>query len=306
MSETKNSILIIDDELENIKALKFILGKDYTVYAERVSKEALGTVKRLMPDIVLLDVIMPDIDGFEIIGYLKAEKTTKDIPIIFVTGRTDSDDEVKGFSLGAVDYINKPFSAPVVKMRIAHQMKIINQMREIKNLSATDILTGVGNRRFFNTLISQEWESAKRQQSCICILLFDIDNFKIFNDSYGHIAGDKALKIVADVIASSLTRATDKVARWGGEEFAVVLPNTPLSGAKRVAENIRAEIEKTEIQLDDGTVTSITVSGGIQCIIPDRTGDCNLDDLFTGADEAMYRAKRGGKNRVYVAGEVEE
>ncbi|MCL2222632.1 MAG: diguanylate cyclase [Oscillospiraceae bacterium] len=301
MSEQKNSVLIIDDELENIKALRFILGKDYTVYAERVSKNAPDTVKRLLPDIVLLDVIMPDIDGFEIIGHLKAEKTTKDIPVIFVTGRTDSDDEVKGFSLGAVDYINKPFSAPVVKMRIAHQMRIINQMREIQNLSATDTLTGIGNRRFFNTLINQEWEGAKRQQAYICFILFDIDNFKIFNDTYGHISGDKALKAVSEVITSSLTRATDKAARWGGEEFAIVLPNTPLDGAWRVAENIREAIEKMEIRLDDGNVVGVTVSGGIRCIIPDRAGEYSLEDMFTDADEAMYKAKRSGKNRVCVA-----
>jgi diguanylate cyclase (GGDEF)-like protein len=306
MNEIKNSVLIIDDEVENIKALRFILGKDYTVYAERVSTNALSTVKKLLPDIVLLDVIMPEMDGFEIIGQLKAEKSTKDIPIIFVTGRTDSEDEVKGFTLGAVDYINKPFSAPVVKMRIAHQIKIINQMREIQNLSATDALTGIGNRRFFNTLINQEWESAKRQQTESCVVLDEIDKFKICNDTYGHANGDKALQVVAEVISSALNRATDKAARWGGEEFAIVLPSSPLSGAKLVAENIREAIERAEIVLDDGTVAHVTVSGGIQCVIPNRAGENSLDDLFTEADEAMYRAKRSGKNKVCVAGDLEE
>jgi len=296
----ENTVLIIEDDIENIKVLRHILSNDYVVYAERVSKDAVSTVKKLMPDIILLDVMMPDVDGFEVIGRLKSELHTKDIPIIFVTGRTDTEDEVRGFSLGAVDYINKPFSAPVVRMRVAHQMKIINQMREIRNLSATDTLTGIGNRRFFNTLIDQEWERAKRQQSHISFIIFDIDNFKKFNDAYGHLSGDKALVIVADVISSALTRATDKTARWGGEEFAIILPDTPISGAAKVAENIREAIEKTEIGLDDGQIVSVTVSGGIQSVIPVHKGEYGLPEFFKEADEALYRAKRSGKNKVCV------
>jgi diguanylate cyclase (GGDEF)-like protein len=299
----ENTILIVEDDIENIKVLRHILSNDYVVYAERVSKDAVSTVKKLLPDIILLDVMMPDVDGFEVIGQLKSELLTKDIPIIFVTGRTDTEDEVKGFSLGAVDYINKPFSAPVVKMRVAHQIKIINQMREIQSLSATDTLTGIGNRRFFNTLIDQEWERAKRQQSHISFIIFDIDNFKNFNDTYGHLNGDKALVVVADVISSALTRATDKTARWGGEEFAVILPDTPQSGANQVAASIREAIENAKFEIDDGREVSVTVSGGVGSVIPKHKGEYGLPEFFKDADEALYKAKRTGKNKVCAAGE---
>ncbi|MCL2248257.1 MAG: diguanylate cyclase [Oscillospiraceae bacterium] len=299
----ENTVLIIEDDVENIKVLRNILSSDYVVYAERVSKDAVSTAKKLLPDIILLDVMMPGMDGFEVIGQLKSELLTKDIPIIFVTGRTDTEDEVKGFSLGAVDYINKPFNAPVVKMRVAHQIKIINQMREIQNLSTTDTLTGIGNRLFFNTLIDQEWERAKRQQSHISFIIFDIDNFKNFNDTYGHLNGDKALVIVAKVISSALTRVTDKTARWGGEEFAIILPDTPISGAKQVAESIREAVENAKFELDDGRAASVTVSGGVQSVIPKHKGEYGLPEFFKEADEALYKAKRTGKNKVCIADE---
>ncbi|MCL2226904.1 MAG: diguanylate cyclase [Oscillospiraceae bacterium] len=294
----KNSILIVDDEAMNIRALMDILSDDYVVYAERDGTKCIEAVKRISPDLVLLDVIMPETNGFEIIKELKKDAGTKDVPIIFVTGKNSPEDEFLGFSLGAVDYINKPFNAPVVQMRVQSQMKIINLIRKMHSQTATDTLTGIGNRRFFNTLLHQEWARAKRQQTPISIMILDLDNFKNFNDTYGHLSGDTALVNIARVIASVLVRATDKVARWGGEEFVIILPDIALPGARKVAESIRAAIESDPIPISEGTSVIVTASIGIHCSIPQRTGDYSIDEFMIDADKALYQAKKNGKNCV--------
>ena len=297
----KNSILIVDDEAMNIRALMDILNQDYVVYAERDGTSCVETVKRVSPDLILLDVVMPEMSGFDVIKELRKDGDTKEVPVIFVTGKNSPEDEVLGFSLGAVDYINKPFSAPVVQMRVQNQMKIINLIREMQNQSATDTLTGIGNRRFFNTLLHQEWERAKRHGSPISIMILDLDDFKKFNDTYGHLNGDLALVNIARIISSKLSRATDKVARWGGEEFVMILPDTTLSGAREVAEGIRAAVESSPVIIEGGARVDITSSIGIHCTIPQRTGEYQVNEFISDADKALYRAKRNGKNCVYAA-----
>ncbi|MCL1877320.1 MAG: diguanylate cyclase [Defluviitaleaceae bacterium] len=293
-----NSILIVDDETVNIMALVDILRNDYTLYTERDGKNCLDTAARLQPDLILLDILMPEMNGFEVMENLQKDSRTKDIPIIFVTGLSQSDDEVRGFSLGAVDYISKPFSAQVVKMRVQHQMKILGLIREIQTLSVTDPLTGIGNRRYFNTLVHQEWERAKRNFTPISFMLLDIDDFKQFNDSFGHLNGDIALQSVAHIISSEITRSSDKIARWGGEEFAIILPDTDTTGARRVSENIRTAVENAEIPIDDGEVKHATVSIGIHTHIPERCDEYSASNFVSDADKALFRAKRTGKNRV--------
>ncbi|MCL1844891.1 MAG: diguanylate cyclase [Defluviitaleaceae bacterium] len=306
--EKKNSILIVDDETVNIMALVDILRNEYTLYTERDGKNCLDTAARLLPDLILLDILMPEMSGFEVLEKLQNDSRTKNIPVIFVTGLSKSDDEVHGFSLGAVDYISKPFSASVVKMRVQHQIKIINLIREIQKLSITDPLTGIGNRRYFNSLIQQEWERAKRNRASISFLIMDIDHFKMFNDKFGHLNGDIVLQSVAHVISAEITRASDKIARWGGEEFAVILPDTDIIGAKKVAENVRAAIESADISLDDGTIQNTTVSIGIHAHVPDHLPKQNDEysaiNFISDADKALYHAKHTGRNRVCAFGEM--
>ncbi|MCL2197940.1 MAG: diguanylate cyclase [Defluviitaleaceae bacterium] len=301
METKKNSVLIVDDETINLKILMQILNHDYEVYIEKTGNDCLSAAKKVQPDLILLDILMPDIDGFQVIKKLKADTETEHIPVIFITGLSNSASEIQGFMLGAVDYIHKPFVDIIVKMRIQSQMKIINLLRKIKNMSVTDDLTGIGNRRYFNAQLSQEWERAKRQQSPLSFIIMDVDNFKRFNDDHGHLKGDVALVGVADVIRAVITRAGDKAARWGGEEFAVILPDTDLTGASKIAEDIRTSVENYILVLEDEKTAKITVSMGLHCIIPQHGGDYSLDSFVADADRALYRAKNSGRNKVCIA-----
>ncbi|MCL1882685.1 MAG: diguanylate cyclase [Defluviitaleaceae bacterium] len=298
MDINKNSILVVDDEAMNITALSHILKGDYTVYVEKDGLGCIEAAKELMPDLILLDILMPAMNGFEVIKALKKDDATKNIPVIFVTGLNNPQDEEMGFMLGAADYINKPFSAAVVKLRVRNQIQIINQMRTIHNISITDALTGIGNRRYFYTQLEQEWSRSLRQQTSLSFMMLDIDNFKPYNDTYGHLLGDMVLRETAQKIKLGLSRAIDKCARWGGEEFGVILPDTCIIGAKKVAERIRESIEKHPFMADEKTVTNITVSIGINCNIPKRESLYSLENFVSDADKALYHAKATGKNKV--------
>lgn len=298
MEKIKNSVLIVDDEAMNITALSHILKQDYTVYVEKDGFGCIEAARELKPDLILLDILMPAMSGFEVITALKKDDETKDIPVIFVTGLNNAQDEEMGFVLGAVDYINKPFSHAVVKLRVKSQMQILNQMRIIHNISITDALTGIGNRRFFYTQLEQEWLRSLRQQNTISFMMLDIDNFKEFNDTHGHLQGDLVLKETAQILKNSLSRAIDKIARWGGEEFAIILPDTSIDGAQNVAERIRATVESHTFKLDGKSHANLTVSIGINCNSPQRTGEYSLENFVSDADRALYHAKATGRNKV--------
>ena len=298
MEEKKNSVLIVDDEAINLKALMQILNQEYDVYAEKSGFDCISRAKSLRPDLILLDVLMPGMDGFEVIKRLKEDNDTAEIPVMFITGLSSQESEIQGFSLGAVDYIHKPFVEPIVKVRVQSQMKIVNLFKKVQSLSITDVLTGIGNRRYFNVQLNQEWDRAKRQQSPISFILMDIDNFKKFNDENGHLNGDMVLQGVASVISSVITRAADKAARWGGEEFAVILPDTELKGAEKIAENIRKAIENHEVTMEDGTVRKVTVSIGLHCTTPEMDESYSLKKFVSDTDKALYVAKDKGRNQV--------
>ena len=298
MDKQKNSVLIVDDEAMNITALSYMLSQEYTIYVEKDGEGAIDTAQKLQPDLILLDIIMPEMSGFDVISKLKEDSRTKDIPVIFITSLNETEDEEKGLICGAADYITKPFNKSTVAVRVRSQMRIVNQMRLINNISITDPLTNVGNRRYFNTILEQEWKRAVRQKSSIALLIIDVDFFKQYNDTYGHIEGDRVLKNVAQSIKGVLARVTDKLARWGGEEFAVILPDTEQDGAIKVAEDIRKCVEGTEIELDCGTTASITISIGVNATVPTRT--CNLDEFISNTDDALYEAKKTGRNKVCV------
>jgi len=292
----KNSILIVDDEKANLMYLSSILSPDYSVYVTKLGEDAINKATELSPDLILLDILMPEMDGYEVLTKLKSSEATWNIPVIFVTGLSSIEDEAKGLSLGTADYITRPFSDAIVKLRVGNQIRIVNQMRTIEQLSMVDQLTRIANRRSFDQRLNAEWRRAIREKSQISVMMLDVDNFKTYNDTYGHPQGDTVLQTVADVITQTLMRSSDFVARWGGEEFAILLPATHMEGALMVAEQIRANVESTAIPCHDFTTTYVTVSIGVYSQSPTRRD--LVDNFISKADHALYTAKKTGKNKV--------
>jgi diguanylate cyclase (GGDEF)-like protein len=239
---------------------------------------------------------MPDMNGYETLVALRECENTKDIPIIFITGLSGNEEDDKGLKYGAVDYISKPFSEAIVKLRVQNQIRIINQLRTIEYLSMVDQLTKVANRRAFDERLTIEWSKALREQIPLSLIIADIDHFKKYNDTYGHQQGDITLQRVASILRESLQRATDFVARWGGEEFVILLPHTNKEGALQFGEHVRKNIEDAIVECANGKITKLTASFGIDSKIP-AAGELQ-DKLISGADNALYSAKEAGRNRV--------
>jgi len=292
----KNSILIVDDEAAGIMALTNMLSQDYMIYAGKSGQDAIGLAKEYQPDVILLDIVMPEMNGYETLAKLKNDEDTQPIPVIFVTGLNNTEDEEKGLILGASDYISKPFSDTIAKLRVRNQIKIVNQLRMINHLSTTDQLTGIPNRRSFNLQVDKEWSRNMRDKKPLSLMILDIDRFKAFNDTYGHQQGDEVLRIIAVALKDSLRRSSDFAARWGGEEFVILLPNTDMNGALVNAERIRENIEQTSITISNGRSVGLTVSIGVATIIPMQ--ELNQSELISQADRALYTAKEKGRNMV--------
>ena len=298
-NEKKFTILIADDEKSNLDILGDILSPMYHLLISRSGGRAIELAIAHIPDLILLDVLMPDVSGFEVIKKLKSSDVTSRIPVIFITGLTGVEDEEKGFFLGAVDYIAKPFNKSIVKARVNTHIKIVDQMRTIEELGLIDALTKIANRRGFENRLAVEWSRAIREKTPLSLLMMDIDKFKNYNDTYGHQQGDVALKSLAETASKALLRSVDFAARWGGEEFVVLLPNADFNGALAVAERIRKNMEDTVILTDDGTATGITVSIGVNSIVPQQC--CSSEDFIRKADQALYNAKETGRNKVVRA-----
>jgi diguanylate cyclase (GGDEF)-like protein len=295
----KNSVLIVDDENSNILALTHILSPYYTIYAAKSGQKAVEAADKYLPDVILLDIVMPEMDGYAVISALKNSEKTLGIPVIFITGLRDAEDEERGLVLGAADYISKPFSPAIVRLRVTNQIKILNQYHIIEQISMIDQLTSIPNRRGFDSRMDMEWVRSIRENTLISILVIDVDKFKDYNDTYGHQRGDEVLKAVADATTRSLDRPGDFAARWGGEEFVVLLPNTDSSGALTIAERIRVAISETIIVTEDGADTSVTVSVGVKTQAPGL--DSSRESFISEADKALYQAKETGRNRVVLA-----
>ena len=296
MAESKNTILIVDDENANLKVLTHILGSEYTIFTATSGASSIEKAREFAPDLILLDILMPEMDGYAVLREIKKDKDIQKIPVIFITGLDSEEDEEKGLTLQAADYITKPFSSINVKLRVRNQIQIVNQMRTIERLSMIDYLTNIPNRRSFEDRLKMEWKQAIREKTPISILVLDLDKFKDINDSYGHQQGDIILQTIAGMFPQSFRRPGDFAARWGGEEFVVLLPNTPLEGALDVAEKIRADIEKTSILTLNGFRILITLSIGINSLIP--TNETSIDAFISNADKALYTAKEAGRNKV--------
>jgi len=290
-------ILIIEDGIVNQKVLVDTFKDIYTLHAVSLGKDAIKMAKRFQPHLILLDIILPDMNGFDLLKQFKENKYTQNIPVIIITGLDNDKDEEMGLSIGAVDYIRKPFNSVLVKARVNIHIQIIKQLLTIERLSFYDALTGLVNRRKFDYHVEYEWHRAIRKNTFIGLLMMDLDNFKIYNDTYGHTQGDVMLKAVAGVLTSILNRTTDIICRWGGEEFAVLLPETSGADLLLIAEKIRTEIEALEVPgLRTAEATKITVSIGAVCVTPEQ--DELSADFIEKADFLLYKAKRDGRNQV--------
>ncbi|MCL2227791.1 MAG: diguanylate cyclase [Oscillospiraceae bacterium] len=292
----KNSILIIDDSELNIKVLTRILEDTYTIHAAINGFDGVDAAKELLPDLILLDIVMPDIDGFEAIVALKTMEQTKDIPVIFITSLSTIENEAKGLSLGGTDYITKPFSETIVKLRVDNQISISNYKRTIENLTIFDSLTGIPGNLNFEARMTVEWRRAIREKTKLSILMSDIDGFSHYNDKYGHPQGDRLIKTIAGIISQTLLLPSDFAARIKGGKFAVLLHDIGRDGAVAVAENIRKAIENMETAQDGDEEVRVHLSTGVETQTP--TSADYLADFLRYADEALATAKSQGGNRV--------
>lgn len=294
--DDKPIVLIVDDDPLSLKVLNQILAADYDIILAKSGEEALALAISETPDLVLLDVIMDDMSGYEVIKRLKEYPETSAIPVIFITGLNTAEDEEKGLILGASDYIAKPFIDVVVRARVKTQINNMRQRREIERLSMTDALTGIPNRRGFDIRLSMEWAHAIRDKKPIALLLVDMDNLKTYNDTYRHLQGDAMLKAVALILISFAKRAQDIAARIGGDEFAILLPYTEMQAALEIAESLRKNMESAVVMTSDGRATSMTFSIGVACTYP-SPGD-STEEFFALADVRLYQAKAEGRNKV--------
>lgn len=302
-----SKVLAIDDSPIVCKTYQQILSKtghDYRIVKD--STQALETIRKFMPDLILMDAYMPNIDGYELTRMIKADKDLDTIRIIMVTADTEKKSTLKALDYGVEDFLTKPFDEEVLLARMrAHLnnkklyddlMKAYKEMKVLKDklemLSITDGLTGLYNHRHFHEVLIDELARAKRYGAKLSILLFDIDFFKKFNDTYGHKVGDRVLKTIAGVIERS-KRKNDITARYGGEEFAVILPETGEEGALSIAERIRENVENTKINLS-GKTLNVTISIGVA--VWDH--ECDEHEFVDQADKALYQSKDAGRNRV--------
>ncbi len=296
-NEEQHRILVVDDEPASIEVLTHIFGDDYEVFFATCGEKALELAMTAGPDVILLDVIMPGIDGYEVCRRLQAEPLTAGIPIIFITSCGDQEAETRGLEAGAMDYIQKPFNQAVVKVRTRNQIELKRSREQLTILTITDSLTQLANRRRFDEVVAREHARLARSGAQLSLLLLDVDQFKAYNDTYGHLNGDHCLRQVAGVIDEVVNRPADLAARYGGEEFVCILPETDLAGAVAVAEKIRQGVEALAIPHGaSGVADHVTVSLGVfttRC-----TARKGVTAVIAEADRQLYAAKSGGRNRV--------
>ncbi|ACD96662.1 diguanylate cyclase domain-containing protein [Trichlorobacter lovleyi] len=293
----KLMILLVDDAPTNIQMLNETLKDGYHLFFATNGRDALRIASESLPDLILLDVIMPEMDGYEVCRNLKADPILRDVPIIFITAMSQQEDEAIGLELGAVDYIAKPFNPTIVRLRIRNQIELKRQRDLLARLSHLDGLTGIPNRRALDEALEREWRRGSRSLKPLSLLMIDIDHFKAYNDSCGHLAGDDCLRTVAQTLKQSLGRAADFVGRYGGEEFLAVLPETDADGAQVVAREVIEEMAKLAIPHPASPQgEKVTISIGIATAVAKREHLPVF--LLQEADSALYRAKQEGRNRI--------
>jgi len=293
----KPRLLVVDDQPINIQVMHQVFAGDYQVFMATSGAQALAVCKNNPPDLVLLDIVMPGMDGFEVCAQLKAHEVTANIPVIFVTAHTDAAQETHGLSLGAVDFIAKPINPAVVRARVKTHLTLKFQSDLLRKLVFLDGLSGVYNRRYFDQQLSVEWARAARSKLPLSVIMLDVDFFKRFNDRYGHQAGDDCLRQIAGVLKSCLKRPADLVARYGGEEFACILPDTKFDDAMALATNMERRVREQEIAHENSDVAPVvTISIGFSTLAGDFDGGALA--LVGLADTQLYNAKQSGRGRV--------
>lgn len=298
-------ILLVEDSATLRYAMSgYIRDAGHEPVVAQSGEEALQMIEHTSFDLIIMDVEMPGLNGFETTRLMREWLGEHWVPIIFVTGKADDSSVEEGIEAGGDDYLTKPVSPIILKAKIRAMQRIVDmrdQLREVNDelerLSQRDSLTHLYNRRTFSDLGKQQWAQAKRNQSPLSIIMLDIDHFKLFNDHYGHPAGDSCLKQVSGALQRALQRPSDIVARYGGEEFIVLLPNTNLSGAKVVGENVRRAIFELQIAHERSTTEKVvTASVGIATCT--HTTGRTLDSLIEQADNMLYQAKNAGRNQI--------
>jgi len=327
-------ILIVDDKPANLLAMQALLeGVGAELLTAASGQEALAMTLEHEFALVLLDVQMPEMDGFEAATLMRGMKQTRHLPIIFVTAISKEDEHVfKGYDAGAIDYLFKPVNPVILRSKVDIFLKIHHQQRllekktmeldqkveellvlkaqleeanqQLNELSRTDTLTGLANRRQFKEVLASEWRRAMRNGQPLTLIMADIDAFKSYNDTYGHLAGDECLRKIAATLRSPLMRPSDLAARFGGEEFVILLPGTDREGGLHIAESIRRDVEKLAVTHAGGCIGVVTMSFGVASLIPHS--DLVDLDLVCAADKALYMAKEAGRNRCLIATMQEE
>ncbi len=296
--QIKATVLIVDDEPLNIQVLSQALSPWYRIKAATSGVTALEIASSDdPPDLILLDIKMPEMDGYEVCQQLKKKRSTTHIPVIFITGKNSAEDETRGLELGAMDYITKPFSVPIVMARVRNQVMLKVKTDMLEELISTDSLTEVANRRRFDLVLSEEWRRGIRSNEPMSLLMIDLDHFKQINDNYGHPAGDSCLKQIAQTLNQSMRRSADTLARFGGEEFAAIVPNCDFESAMNLAEKMRSDVENLVITLPN-TQKELTITTSIGVASGRARRDSSQNKLLDAADEQLYRAKSEGRNLV--------
>ena len=294
---TEFTLLIVDDEKQNRLLLTELFGTTYKIIQAKNGVQALEKARQHRPDLILLDVLMPEMDGMDVLRELKRDDATRLIPVIFITALDSATDEENGLNLGAVDYISKPFHPPIVRVRVRNQLQLVHQQRLLEQLASLDGLTGIPNRRQFDATLLKEWHRCQRNQQPLSLIVADVDFFKKYNDALGHAAGDRVLQEVAATLRQAARRPGDLVARYGGEEFVLLLPETNATGAQALAEGLQQLLHSKALPHPDSSLGPwLTMSMGGNTIVPSTTA---LDpEFFALADAALYRAKHQGRNQV--------
>ncbi|WP_019894757.1 response regulator [Hydrogenovibrio halophilus] len=300
LARTRPTVLVVDDEAANAKILANGLKDDHRIKVANTGRKALSVAEtQPQPDLILLDILMPDMDGYEVCRILKNNPKTQSIPIIFVSALDHNAEEEKGLNMGAVDYISKPFHLPIVRSRVRNHLALKLKTDLLEQMSHMDGLTHIANRRQFDETLTREAKRLARSHEPLGILMMDIDFFKPFNDHYGHGQGDMCLQKVAEALQGVIKRPGDLLARYGGEEFVVLLPETPIEGVEKIGNELRAAVEDLTLKHEySETSEYVTISvGGVSGTVSDEQ---QAKRLLKGADQSLYHAKEQGRNRVVV------
>ena len=297
LSNHRGKLLVVDDSPSILASLCELLHEDHEVIFASSGEEALELAYTSNPDLILLDVVMPGIDGFEVCASLKSSPGTRDIPVIFITSMGEEVDQAKGLEAGAIDYVQKPFSSAVVKARVRNHLEVKRRQDALKGLTLRDGLTGIANRRRFDEALNEEWSRAARSRTPLSLIMIDVDHFKLYNDNYGHASGDACLRNIAAALVDSLLRPVDLLARFGGEEFVCLLPSTDETGALQVAERFKAGVAALAIPHEHSkTRPVVSISLGVATLIP--IAEARPEILVVEADNRLYDAKRRGRNLI--------